>query len=132
MAYIGNVVTVLETCTTTKQKYGLYNYTDTPDITKNELASQVKAKLKGKEGVGPTVHYWLGIILDCTADLVTKITGKNLPVSPIRVKKFTLSPTFKSTKASLENFQAPFLLKWGVERTLQSRFIRSGPKKEVF
>ena len=31
MAYIGNIVSFLETCITTKQKYGIYNYVDTPD-----------------------------------------------------------------------------------------------------
>ena len=47
MAYIGNVVAFLETCIATEQKYGVYNYVDTPDLTMNELVSQVRAKLKG-------------------------------------------------------------------------------------
>ena len=50
MAYIGNIVAFLETCVATQQKYGVYNYVDTPDLTMNELVSQVRAKLKGKNG----------------------------------------------------------------------------------
>ena len=132
MAYIGNIVAFLETCVATDQRYAVYNYVDTPDLTMNELVSQVRAKLKGKEGVGLRLPYWLGLLLGYTADLVAKISGKNLPVSSIRVKKFTSSTEFKSAKASLENFQAPFSLSHGVERTLQSEFISPDPNREIF
>lgn len=132
MAYVGNIVAFLETCIATDQKYGVYNYVDTPDLTMNELVSQVRAKLKGKTGVGPRLPYWLGIILGYTADLVAKITGKNLPVSSIRVKKFASSTEFKSAKANLDNFQLPFSLSDGVQRTLQSEFISPDPSREIF
>ena len=132
MAYIGNIVAFLETCVATDQKYGVYNYVDTPDLTMNELVSEVRSKLKGKAGVGPRLPYWLGLLLGLTADLVAKISGKNLPVSSIRVKKFTSSTEFKSAKARLDGFQAPFLLSHGVERTLQSEFISPNPRREIF
>ncbi|MDB2369485.1 NAD-dependent epimerase/dehydratase family protein [Planktomarina temperata] len=132
MAYIGNVVAFLEACIAIDQKYGVYNYVDTPDLTMNELVSQVRAKLKGKSGVGPRLPYWLGIILGYMADLVAKFSGKNLPVSSIRVKKFASSTEFKSAKAALENFQAPFSLSDGVHRTLQSEFVGPDPNREIF
>ena len=132
MAYIGNVVAFLEACIVTEQKYGVYNYVDTPNLTMNELVLQVRAKLKGKSGVGLRLPYWLGLILGYTADLVAKISGKNLPVSSIRVKKFASSTEFKSAKASLDNFQAPYLLSDGVQRTLQSEFISPDPNCEIF
>ena len=97
----------------------------------NALVTQVRAKLKGKKSVGPRLPYWLGIILGYTVDLVAKLSGKNLPVSSIRVKKFVSSTEFKSAKAGLENFQAPFSSSEGVERTLQSEFI-SPDSNEVF
>ena len=132
MAYIGNIVAFLETCISTNQKYGLYNYVDKPDLTMNELVSQVRAKLKDKDGVGPRLPYWLGIVFGYTADLVAKLSGKNLPVSSIRVRKFASSTEFNSEKASLDSFQAPFLLSQGVERTLQSEFIAPEPNREIF
>ena len=132
MAYIGNIVAFLETCVATQQTYGVYNYVDTPDLTMNELVSQVRAKLKSKEAVGPRLPYWLGVVVGYMADFVAKISGKNLPVSSIRVKKFTSSTEFKSEKASLDNFQAPFSLSDGVARTLQSEFISPEPNREVF
>ena len=132
MAYIGNIVAFLETCIATDQKYGVYNYVDTPDLTMNELVSQVRAKLKGEEGVGLRLPYWLGLILGYTADIVSKISGKNLPVSSIRVKKFASSTEFKSAKAGLNNFQGPFSLSDGVQRTLHSEFISPDPSREIF
>ena len=132
MAYISNIVAFLETCVSTEQKYGVYNYVDTPDLTMNELVSQVRAKLKGKEGAGPRMPYWLGLILGYTADLVAKISGKNLPVSSIRVKKFASSTEFKSAKANLDKFQTPFTLSQGIERTLQSEFVSPDVLREIF
>ena len=62
MAYIGNIVAFLEACIETEQTYGVYNYVDTPDLTMNELVSQVRTKLRGRDGVGPRLPYWLGLI----------------------------------------------------------------------
>ena len=132
MAYIGNIIAFLETCIATDRKYGVYNYVDTPDLTMNELVTQVRAKLKGKEGVGPRLPYWLGLLLGYAADLVAKLSGNNLPVSSIRVRKFASSTEFKTNKASLDDFRAPFKLSLGVERTLQSEFINPDPNREIF
>ena len=132
MAYIGNIVTFLVTCLATAQKYGLYKYVVTPDLTMNDLVLQVRAKLKGKNGVGVRLPYWLGLILGYAADLVSKLSGNNLPVSSIRVKKFASSTEFRTAKASLDNFVAPFQLNEGVRRTLQSEFIAPDMNREIF
>ena len=132
MAYIGNIVAFLETCIATDQKYGVYNYVDTPDLTMNQLVAQVRAALKGKIGVGPRLPYWLGLILGYTADFITKLSGKNLPISSIRVKKFASSTEFKSAKANLDNFKAPVQLSHGLELTLQNEFISPELNREIF
>jgi NAD dependent epimerase/dehydratase family enzyme len=132
MAYIGNVVAFLEACIETNQKYGLYNYVDTPDLTMNELVSQVRNTIKGKNGVGPRLPYWLGIVLGYTADAISLLTRKNLPVSSIRVKKFVLSTEFRTVKAKLDDFEAPFQLGVGLQRTLHSEFITADPNRGVF
>ena len=132
MAYIQNVVAFLEKCISTEQKYGLFNYVDTPDMTMNELVRQVRAKLKGKNNLGLRLPYWLGVILGKMADLVSALTGKNLPVSSIRVKKFASSTEFNSAKSNLDQFEAPISLSQGIERTLQSEFISPNPHQEIF
>ena len=132
MAYIGNIVAFLETCIASDRQYGVFNYVDTPDLTMNELVSQVRHTLKGKNGVGPRLPYWLGLLLGCIADGVAKLTGKNLPVSSIRVKKFASSTEFQSAKNRLDNFQSPFSLSDGLKRTLQNEFISPDPEREIF
>ena len=132
MAYIGNIVAFLETCIASDREYGVFNYVDTPDLTMNELVSQVRHTLNGKNGVGPRLPYWLGMILGYVADGIAKLTGKNLPVSSIRVKKFVSSTEFRSAKNTLEEFQPPFQLADGILRTLQSEFVAPDPKREIF
>ena len=132
MAYIGNIVAFLESCLETEQKYGVYNYVDTPDLTMNELVSQVRQTLKGQRGVGLRLPYWLGMLLGYVADAVAKISRKSLPVSSIRVKKFASSTKFKSAKRGLDNFVPPFELADGINRTLTSEFISPDPRREIF
>lgn len=132
MAYIQNVVAFLEKCITTDQKYGVYNYVDTPDLTMNDLVSQVRARLKGKHNVGLRLPYWFGLLLGEIADAVSALTGKNLRVSSIRVKKFVSSTEFRSAKKTLEQFIAPLELSEGIEKTLQSEFINPDPHQEIF
>ena len=132
MAYIGNIVSFLEACIATNKSYALYNYVDTPDFTMKDLVSKVRSELKGRNGVGLTLPYWLGLVLGYTADIVAYFSGKNLPVSSVRVRKFASSSEFRSSKASLDNFKAPFLLEDGLQKTLVSEFVSPDPDREVF
>ena len=132
MAYIGNIVAFLETCIASDRQYGLFNYVDTPDLTMNDLVSQVRHTLNDKNGVGPRLPYWLGMFLGYVADGVAKLTGKNLPISSIRVKKFASSTEFRSAKNTLDDFEPPFQLAEGIARTLQSEFVAPDPSREIF
>ena len=98
----------------------------------NELVSTVRSELIGEDGVGFRLPYCLGILLGYAADLVSKLTGKNLPVSSIRIKKFVSTTEFRDAKSSLGGFEAPFQLSDGVRRTLQSEFLSPNPNREIF
>ena len=132
MAYIENVIAFLEACIATKQRYGIYNYVDTPDITTNELVKQVRKTLKNKDSVGLRIPFWAGMLLGYVCDGLAKLTGKNFPVSSIRVKKFSSSTEFKSAKSELDAFEPPFTLYDGILRTLKSEFISPDTKREIF
>ena len=132
IAYIGNVVAFLEACISNNQQYRVYNYVDTPDLTMNELVSQVRKKLFNKEGVGLRIPYWSGMLIGYLADGISKLTGKKLSISSIRVLKFTSSSVFKSAKDGIQEFSPPFQLQEGIERTLQSEFIAPDPSREIF
>ena len=132
MAYIGNVVAFLESAIKSEQNYALYNYVDTPDMDMNSLVRQVHKTLKGHEGIGIRLPYWLGLFLGHMADAVAMVAGKNLPVSAIRVKKFCGTTSFQSAKSTLDGFEAPFTLQEGIDRTLDSEFVHPDPDREIF
>lgn len=132
MAYISNVVAFLDACISSNRRYGLFNYVDSPEMTMNELVSQVRYNLHGSKGVGLRLPYWLGLVLGYAADLLSFVSNRNLPVSAIRVRKFAASTDFKTCKNTLDHFEAPFTLSEGITRTLQSEFISPNPNREVF
>lgn len=132
MAYVGNITAFLEACIKTQQKFGIYNYVDTPDLTMNQLVEKVRYTLKGKTGVGVRLPYWLGLLIGYFADGMAKVTRKNFPISSIRVKKFGSSTNFLSAKSNLDQFAPPFELLEGIERTLQSEFISPDSDREIF
>jgi nucleoside-diphosphate-sugar epimerase len=132
MAYIGNITAFLKACLSSEQRYGVYNYIDTPDVDMNTLVAQVRQILAGKQGVGLRLPYWLGLVIGYIAEGFSRVTGKSLPVSSIRVRKFCASTQFTSKKDQLDGFEAPYGLAEGIERTLHSEFISPDPSREVF
>jgi len=118
MAYVQNIAAFLLTCVTTKTTYGVFNYVDTPDYDMNTLVADVRKTMLGKNGVGPRLPKWAGQVLGWVADVVAKITGKKLPISRVRVQKFTSSTSFATSKHELDEFEAPYTLQDGLERTL--------------
>ena len=132
ISYIGNVVAFLETAIDAKIEYGLFNYSDSPNLTMNELVSLVRQKVHGKEGVGVRIPYWLGLFLGKIADFVAKMSNRKFSISSIRVKKFAASSEFKSAKNSLNNFSAPYCIQEGIIKTLESEFITPNPDREIF
>lgn len=132
IAYVGNVVAFLEACIETSKSYGVYNYVDTPDLTMGELVSLVQQKLGRKSGSRLRIPYWLGLIVGYIADAFSAVTNKNLPISSIRITKFVSTTQFSSSKANLDGFVAPFSLSSGIERTLESEFLRPDPEREIF
>lgn len=132
MAYVGNVAAFLCSCISTDQKYALYNYIDTPDLTMNDLVSYVRQILLGKSGVGVRIPYWMGMLVGHCADFFAKFTGKMLPISSIRVKKFTANTEFKSSKSDLDGFKPPYELSEGLTRTIDAEFINPDKNREIF
>lgn len=132
MAYIANVVAFLYACISSDQKYALLNYVDTPDLTMNALVTQVRSKLNGQKRVGLRLPLWLGMLVGHLADLFASLTGKALPLSAIRVKNFTSTTAFRSSRLNLQNFEPPFDLLEGIDRTLESEFISPDPNREIF
>jgi len=122
MAYVGNVAAFIKYCIeTNKPGCRVLNYVDKPDLTMNELLSQVENSLDKKL---PAIRlpYWLGRIGGMGFDMIATITGKNFPITSVRIKKFCATTQFDATAAHGNGFIAPFTLAEGLDKTLKSEF----------
>ena len=126
------MVAFLEACIESDQTYAVFNYVDTPNMTMNELISIVRKKLNKSNNARLRIPYWLGLPVAYMSDIIANVTGKNLPISSIRLKKFVSSTEFLSAKTDLKGFEPPFSLKAGLHRTLHSEFISPEPNQEIF
>ena len=122
MAYVENVAAFLEFSLDFPSGMHIYNYIDKPDLDMNMLVSTARRALFGKANVGIRLPKFFGVGVGFLADGFTKITGKSLPVSSIRIKKF-LGTTQFSSAVHDTGFVAPVRLEDAVERTLRYEFI---------
>lgn len=132
MAYVGNVAAFLWHAARTASGKRIVNYVDKPDYSMNQLVGVVRKVLEGHDRTGFRIPYALGLSLGYMADAVAWITGRNLPVSSVRVKKFCATTSFSSAAHAQGDFVAPFTLDEGLARTLDAEFINPDLRREVF
>ncbi len=131
MAYVENVAAFLEYSLSFKPGLHIYNYIDKPDFDMNTLVSETRKTLFKKNNVGFSFPAFLGIGIGYFADFVSKITGKKLPVSNIRVKKFMGTTQFASS-VSETGFVPPVSLEAALARTLRYEFQEDNSDKRTF
>ena len=131
MAYVENVAAFLEYSLDFPPGLHIYNYVDKPDLDMKTLVSMARNTLFGKNNVGLRFPEFMGISIGYLADGIAKITGKSLPVSSIRVKKFLGTTQFGSS-VSKTDFVAPVKLEDAIERTLRYEFIEDNTDRPVF
>ena len=131
MAYVENVAAFLEYSLSFKPGLHIYNYIDKPDLDMNSLVSEARKTLFGKNNVGLRLPAFLGMAIGYLADAVVKVTGKTLPVSSIRVKKFMGTTQFASS-VSETGFVPPISLEEGLARTLRYEFLEDNLDKQTF
>ncbi len=131
MAYVENVAAFLEYSLSFEPGLHIYNYIDKPDFDMNTLVSEVRKTLIGKNDIGLRLPASLGMAIGYVADFIADLTGKTLPVSSIRVKKFMGTTEFAS--AVIETgFVPPVRLEEGLARTLRYEFLDDNSSTETF
>ncbi len=131
MAYVENVAAFIEYALSFKSGIHIYNYIDKPDFDMNSLVSHVRNTLFKKNNVGIRLPALFGIAIGYLADIASKLLGKNLPISSIRMKKFMGTTQFDSSIKE-SGFRQPITLQDGLERTLSYEFIEDNSLKETF
>ncbi|MEK9767778.1 MAG: NAD-dependent epimerase/dehydratase family protein [Betaproteobacteria bacterium] len=131
MAFVENVAAFLEYSLSFKPGLHIYNYIDKPDFDMNTLVAEARKTLFGKNNVGLRLPAFLGMAIGYFADVVAKLTGKILPVSSIRVKKFMGTTQFASSVGKT-GFVPPVSLEEGLARTLRYEFMEDNSDKRTF
>jgi nucleoside-diphosphate-sugar epimerase len=126
MGYVGNIAAFLAFIGGSVQpRMNVYNYADKPDFSMNELIGLVRS-FTGKHADSLVrIPYWLGMAGGACFDAVSVITGKKLPISAVRVKKFCATTTISVERLKLTGFAPPFTLEKGMEMFLDKEFGRT-------
>ncbi|HFE2638851.1 TPA: NAD-dependent epimerase/dehydratase family protein [Yersinia enterocolitica] len=122
MAYVENIAAFLALTLSFPTGYHLINYVDKPDFTINELSTIIYNCLEKKSKI-IRIPYAIGMCAGYVFDFVAKISGKELPVSSIRIKKFCAKTQFSSNNISNYSFSAPYSLQDAVVKTISKEFM---------
>lgn len=121
MAYVENVAAFLSHCLNFGPGVHIFNYVDKPDLSTKELVNIIRAKV-GRQGNGITLPKFIGLIAGTAFDILASVTGKNFPISRVRVEKFCATTVFSANKLQSTAFVPPKTLKEGLEKTIASEF----------
>ena len=67
--------------------------------------------------------YELGMWAGHGCDVLAKVTGRQFPISAVRVQKFCATTQFSAKKLQETGFVPPYTLQQGLEQTLASEFL---------
>jgi GlcNAc-P-P-Und epimerase len=99
--------------------FDVYNWVEKPDMTSREIAEAIYAAL-GRRAPGFSVPLKLALALALPFDLVIKLTGRNLPVSSMRIRKLADDRTmFEADKARAAGFVPRVTLAEGIDRMVR-------------
>ena len=119
MAYVGNVSAFLFHVLGLGAGNHLFNYVDEPDLSMNEFVATILDVLGRPHAVRVRIPYAVGYLGGVACDVVALLTGKRLPISAIRVKKFCSTTTFTSRRVVATGFRPPIGLRDAIVRTVR-------------
>lgn len=132
MAYIDNIADFFLHFTQAPPGVRIYNYVDGPDLSMNRLVSLVRGDLLGKPGVGLRLPTSIGYAMGAIAEVVSSATGRRLPISRVRAKKFVSTTSFATRFASEHQFRPATKLEDAIHETLDAEFIHPDPARPEF
>jgi nucleoside-diphosphate-sugar epimerase len=124
MAYVGNVAAFLHFVLGDGHKGEIYNYADMPDYSTQELVSTIRRHL-GQTARVMSLPYPIGLGAGYVFDGVARVTGRNFPISAVRIQKFCADTTCNARKAHATGFKALFTLEEGLLRMIEHDFPKA-------
>lgn len=121
ISYVENIVAFTEHAwmRADRPEFDVFNWVEKPDMTSRQISDQIKVSLGRKPG-GLKIPMGLALALALPFDLVIKLTGVNLPISSMRVKKFAgMQTKFEADKARTTGFTPKHTLAQGIDRMVK-------------
>ena len=132
MAYVGNIADFFLHFITAPPGVRAYNYVDGPDLSMNRLVTLVRGDLLAKTGVGLRLPTTVGYAIGAVAEVVSRLTGRRLPISRVRAKKFVSTTSFATRFSDEHQFQPKMKLEDAIHETLDAEFINPDPTRPEF
>jgi len=127
MGYVENISAFLVHALSLGPGTHVYNYADKPDLTAAELVEIARRKLHQNNRT-LRVPYWIGLAGGYLFDLAALVTGRQFPISSIRIKKFCAGTQIAADKIRETGFTPRYSLEEGLERMIAADF-RPGSKQ---
>ena len=131
MAYVENVTAFIQHSLSFKPGLHIFNYIDKPDFTMNNLVTNVNRMLGRSETIRFRLPFSIGYAIGKCFDLVAHLTGKQFPISAIRVKKFCANSVY-NTALERTGFVPPVPLERAIEQTVRHEFLENHADEGVF
>lgn len=125
IGYVGNIAKFLTFVRSCTDGCHIFNYADKPDLTTQELVDiALKAFNGARNRQRPLLRipYLAGLMGGYAFDIISRLSGRTLPISSIRIKKFTAQTTVSSEKMRRAGFVPAFSLTQALQRTIASEF----------
>lgn len=122
MSYVGNIVEFLAAALEKSQGTFLINYADKPDLSTTELVMLLREALGKGSGPGMRLPLWLGMAAGHFFDLIARVTGRTLPISAVRIRKFAAETTIDTGALAEWGFRAPTPLTDALMATVTAEF----------
>ena len=127
MAYVGNIARFLAELCDSKTGITIQNYADKPDMPMRELVAFARQQFGMSDSIQVALPVWVGFLAGYAFDALSIITGKSLPVSSVRVRKFCAETTVSTERLEARNFVRPYSLREGLEHMIRADFLERAP-----
>jgi GlcNAc-P-P-Und epimerase len=125
MAYVANVADFLAHVLDAGPGVHICNYVDKPDHDMNELVALANDTLG--RGRALRVPYALAMAAGMAFDLVGQVTGRQLSISSVRVRKYASSTQFAANRALAAGFRPRHSLRDALVDTIRHEFVDTPP-----
>jgi nucleoside-diphosphate-sugar epimerase len=126
VAYVENVAAFLTHIVSMGKGSHLYNYADKPDLNMRDMVRDIRTAL-GYKGLGLRIPYIVGFIGGWGLDILAHITGRQFPISAVRVQKFCANTVINADKAH-SIFTARYSLQDGLKNMIEADFLSDKAK----